>query len=70
MRNFINKFWLVIKHGSVCATLKLSDNHQSKNPRNESLPSAQKNKNQSLADCCKGVMQHEHVSVLLAFCRF
>jgi hypothetical protein len=68
----LNKFWLVMKYGSVCATLKLSDNHHSENPlpHNESLPSAQKNENQSLADCCKGVMQYEHGSVQHAVCRF
>jgi hypothetical protein len=70
--NFLNKFWLVMKHGSVCTTLKLSGNHHIENflPHKESLPSAQKNENQSHADCCKGVMQHEHGSVQQAVCKF
>jgi hypothetical protein len=69
---FLNKFWLVMKHGSVCTTLKLSDNHYIENalPHKESLPSTKKNENQSHADCCKGVMQHEHGSVQPAVCKF
>jgi len=59
-----------MKHGSMCTTLKLSGNHHIENPlpHKESLPSAKKNENQSHADCCNGVTQHEHGSVQV--CKF
>jgi hypothetical protein len=31
-KNFLNNFWLVMKYGSFCTTLKLSGNHHIENP--------------------------------------